>query len=72
MYDDKEKVIEEVPLPAVFKAPIRPDIVNFVHQNISKNKRQAYAVNIDAGLACLLLILFNLSSTYVYFISYCY
>jgi large subunit ribosomal protein L4e len=38
-----------VPLPAVFKAPIRPDIVNFVHQNMSKNARQAYAVNVDAG-----------------------
>lgn len=38
-----------VPLPAVFKAPIRPDIVNFVHVNMSKNARQPYAVNVDAG-----------------------
>jgi large subunit ribosomal protein L4e len=38
-----------IPLPAVFKAPIRPDIVNFVHQNMSKNSRQPYAVNVDAG-----------------------
>jgi len=38
-----------VPLPAVFKAPIRPDIVNFVHHTVSRNRRQPYAVNIDAG-----------------------
>ncbi|KAI9493347.1 ribosomal protein L4 domain-containing protein [Zychaea mexicana] len=38
-----------VPLPAVFKAPIRPDIVNFVHTNMAKNKRQAYAVSEKAG-----------------------
>jgi len=36
-------------LPAVFKAPIRSDIVHFVHTNMAKNKRQAYAVNVDAG-----------------------
>ena len=37
-------------LPAVFTAPIRPDVVNFVHTNVRKNKRQAYAVNRDAGM----------------------
>jgi len=37
------------PLPAVFTAPIRPDIVQFVHTNMSKNKRQARAVSIYAG-----------------------
>ena len=36
-------------LPAVFKAPIRSDIVHFVHTNMAKNKRQAYSVNVDAG-----------------------
>lgn len=36
-------------LPAVFKAPIRPDIVNFVHTNVSKNHRQPYAVKSIAG-----------------------
>ena len=39
----------EVPLPAVMTAPLRPDIVQFVHTNINKNKRQAYAVSIYAG-----------------------
>jgi len=38
-----------VPLPAVFKAPIRPDIVNFVHTNVNKNARQAYGVYVHAG-----------------------
>ncbi|KAB0358009.1 hypothetical protein FD754_002165 [Muntiacus muntjak] len=36
-------------LPAVFKAPIRPDIVNFVHTNLHKNNRQPYAVSELAG-----------------------
>ncbi|TPX30085.1 hypothetical protein SmJEL517_g06262 [Synchytrium microbalum] len=36
-------------LPAVFSAPIRADVVNFVHTCIAKNKRQAYSVNVDAG-----------------------
>jgi len=39
----------EVAFPAVFNVPIRPDVVQFVHDNMAKNKRQAYAVNVDAG-----------------------
>ncbi|KAF7806260.1 60S ribosomal protein L4 [Senna tora] len=38
-----------VPIPDVMKASIRPDIVNFVHSNISKNSRQPYAVSKRAG-----------------------
>ncbi|GAB2215978.1 hypothetical protein Droror1_Dr00023744 [Drosera rotundifolia] len=38
-----------VPLPDVMKAPIRPDLLNFVHSNISKNSRQPYAVSRRAG-----------------------
>lgn len=38
-----------LPLPAVFKAPIRPDIVHSVFSKINKNKRQAYAVSRKAG-----------------------
>jgi len=38
-----------VTVPAVFKAPIRPDVVNFVHTNIRKNSRQPYAVSRSAG-----------------------
>ncbi|GFU45474.1 60S ribosomal protein L4-A [Nephila pilipes] len=36
-------------LPSVFKAPIRPDIVNFVHMNMAKNRRHPYAVSKEAG-----------------------
>jgi len=36
-------------LPAVMTAPLRPDIVQFVHSNMNMNKRQAYAVNIHAS-----------------------
>ncbi|CAI2187453.1 6312_t:CDS:2, partial [Funneliformis geosporum] len=36
-------------LPAVFKAPIRPDIVRVVHMNISKSNRQPYSVSSKAG-----------------------
>ncbi|KAI3847966.1 hypothetical protein MKX03_030593 [Papaver bracteatum] len=38
-----------VPLPDVLKAAIRPDIVKFVHANMSKNSRQPYAVSRKAG-----------------------
>jgi len=38
-----------ISLPAVFRAPIRPDVVNFVHDQMAKNTRQAYCVNKDAG-----------------------
>merc|ERR1712226_528757 len=32
-----------------FKAPIRPDVVTFVHSNIAKNNRMPYAVSAIAG-----------------------
>ncbi|KAL5706843.1 60S ribosomal protein L4 [Ranunculus cassubicifolius] len=38
-----------VSLPDVFKASIRPDVVNYVHTNVSKNSRQPYAVSVKAG-----------------------
>merc|ERR1712057_5456 len=44
--DDKPS---QVAMPSVFLAPIRPDVVHFVHSNMSKNRRQAYAVSKDAG-----------------------
>merc|ERR1711971_1304082 len=44
-----ERTDSNVALPAVFKAPIRPDIVSFIHHEVAKNHRQSYAVNRDAG-----------------------
>jgi large subunit ribosomal protein L4e len=38
-------------LPAVFLAPIRPDVVRTVHTGIAKNHRQPYAVKFEAGMA---------------------
>lgn len=49
-HDKPNLVTGETPLPAVFSAPIRSDIVHFVHYNLNKNRRQAYAVNKDAGM----------------------
>ena len=36
-------------MPKVFLAPIRQDVVHFVHSEMSKNKRQPYAVSKHAG-----------------------
>lgn len=41
--------VGETTLPAVMTAPLRPDLVQFVHTNMNKNHRQAYAVSIKAG-----------------------
>lgn len=46
---DKDKAVEHIVKPAVFLAPIRDDIVHFVHTNMAKNRRQPYAVNEWAG-----------------------
>lgn len=39
-----------IQLPEVFVAPIRADIVQFVHTNVNKNARQAYGVFQRAGM----------------------
>ena len=50
VYSDKGDVSgSNVTLPAVFRAPIRPDIVNFVHAQMRFNSRQPYAVSEKAG-----------------------
>jgi large subunit ribosomal protein L4e len=41
---------DQVVLPAVFLAPIRPDVVNFVHTNMNKNNRQAHGVDERTGM----------------------
>merc|ERR1712113_597483 len=47
--EDGALISRQLALPAIFKAPIRPDVVHFVHSNIAKNHRQAYAVSKAAG-----------------------
>ena len=50
VYNEKaEAAGESVQLPSIFKAPIRPDIVSFVQQQMSLNRRQPYAVSSKAG-----------------------
>ncbi|XP_055331847.1 60S ribosomal protein L4-like [Paramacrobiotus metropolitanus] len=50
VYDEKNVATgKTVVLPAVFRAPIRPDVVNFVHTSMRFNTRQAYAVSDLAG-----------------------
>merc|ERR1711865_1251816 len=40
VYDEAGKASGQVNTPAVFKAPIRSDLVNFVHTNLRKNARE--------------------------------
>lgn len=42
--DGSAEIVDSVPMPAVFTAPIRNDIVQFVHTNMAKNRRQAHGV----------------------------
>jgi len=49
VFNEQGDVSSQVTLPAVFKAPIRSDVVNFVHSNMAKNSRQPYAVHRHAG-----------------------
>jgi large subunit ribosomal protein L4e len=51
VYSEKNVANKEnnIALPVVFKAPIRPDVVNEIHQLMRRNKRQAYAVSEEAG-----------------------
>jgi large subunit ribosomal protein L4e len=46
---DSGSAVGTVTLPCVMTAPIRPDIVTFVHTNMAKNHRQAYSVANSAG-----------------------
>jgi len=45
-----EEAVSQVVQPSVFLAPIRQDIVQFVHTNMRKNSRQPYAVKFEAGM----------------------
>jgi large subunit ribosomal protein L4e len=51
VYSEKSETVQGAakPLPFVFKAPIRPDLVNDVHVSMSKNSRQPYCVSKEAG-----------------------
>ena len=46
---DKSQVGDSLPLPEVLTAPIRPDLVNVIHNSVARNKRQARGVSLLAG-----------------------
>jgi large subunit ribosomal protein L4e len=48
--ENNEPSKTKIQLPAVFKAPIRPDIVSYVHDQLSKNRRHPFAVSEQAGM----------------------
>ncbi len=63
VYDiESAAVTGTVTLPAVFTAPIRHDVVNLVHNLMSKNARQPYAVDGRAGMG----VRYNKSNTLYY------
>jgi large subunit ribosomal protein L4e len=47
--DSAKEIAGSIPMPCVFNAPIRNDLVHFVHMNIAKNRRQGHAVYHKAG-----------------------
>lgn len=47
---DQTQITSEIRLPNVFLTPLRQDIVQFVHDNLSRNTRQAHGVDNRAGL----------------------
>ncbi|MDP2438254.1 MAG: 50S ribosomal protein L4 [archaeon] len=49
IYNAEGEQASQTALPQVFGCPIRTDIVQFVHTQINKNHRQAYAVSEKAG-----------------------
>jgi large subunit ribosomal protein L4e len=49
-HKNSSEVLREVRTPQVFSTAIRNDIVQFVHDNLSKNTRQARGVDPNAGM----------------------
>jgi large subunit ribosomal protein L4e len=49
-HSNAKEVASEIKLPQVFSAPLRHDIVTFVHDNLSRNTRQAHGINFFSGM----------------------
>jgi large subunit ribosomal protein L4e len=47
--DAPTEISNSAPMPGVFSAPIRNDLVHFVHSNLAHNRRQGHAVFFKAG-----------------------
>merc|ERR1719399_2818498 len=48
--DAPTEIANSAPMPAVFGAPIRNDLVHFVHSNLAHNRKQGHAVFFRAGM----------------------
>eukprot|EP00401_Gymnodinium_catenatum_P041592 CAMPEP_0117559696 /NCGR_PEP_ID=MMETSP0784-20121206/53494_1 /TAXON_ID=39447 /ORGANISM="" /LENGTH=406 /DNA_ID=CAMNT_0005357083 /DNA_START=75 /DNA_END=1295 /DNA_ORIENTATION=+ len=48
-FNDPSEKSGTVPMPVALMSPLRPDLVRYIHTNMSKNRRQAYAVSPKAG-----------------------
>jgi len=48
-FDTPSEKAETVPMPHVLMSPLRPDLVRYIHTNVSKNKRQAISVGAKVG-----------------------
>jgi len=48
-FDAPAETSKTINLPPVFSAPLRADIVRWVHLNMAKNKRQAHGAKYNAG-----------------------
>jgi len=48
-FDNPDDKVGTMKMPMVLSSPLRPDLVRYIHTNMSKNKRQAYAVYAKAG-----------------------
>jgi len=42
--------VDKISIPSIFFAPIRTDLLQFVHQSMAKNRRQPYSVSSNAGM----------------------
>merc|ERR1711988_1410284 len=49
-HKNEKEVLSEVRMPHVFLAPVRNDVVSFVHDQLAKNTRQAHGVDKKAGM----------------------
>lgn len=48
-FDNPSEKTGTIPMPQVLATPLRPDIVRYIHVQVSKNRRQPYAVYAKAG-----------------------
>merc|ERR1712203_1101897 len=48
-HDNPSEKSSTIPMPHVLQSPLRPDLVRYIHINMSKNKRQANSVGAKVG-----------------------